>query len=224
MSPEIRYNEREPVKANFACLTISGLSGTGKTEAGILLAERLGIPDEQFIRTGLLFRAAREKITGESVIGYQDRSLDIDREIDLQQREVIISATIQKPVILEGKLAGIIKQEVEKERQDLENTPPLISFLFYTPEDVRMERVVSREHKKHPEKTRKEIIQSTLKRDEGDIGQWQKAHPSLANIDPFNPENSQHVYDLVIDTTASIEEVVEKVLVYLKQKKLAISQ
>jgi cytidylate kinase len=214
--------EREIYTPNFACLTISGLSGTGKTEAGILLAHTLGVPDEQFVRTGILFRQQSEKETGKPFMGYQERSLEFDRKIDKRQKELIQNATIAKPIILEGKLAGVIGNEVDSERQNIPNMPPVIRILFVAPDKVRLGRVIQRELEKHPEKSPEEIRQKTIERDAGDLKHWRELHPSLKDLDPFNPVKSNGIYNLIVDTTPSIKVVVQTIFNHLKKNNLIV--
>lgn len=126
---------KERFAVDFSSFEIVGKAGTGKTSAARMLAELYGIPKDRIIFTGQLFR----QITGGSS-GFMQRPLSVDERIDNMQRDYILTASPANPVIIEGRLAGVIARE-EHDRHPELRAP---SFLFVAPTEIRMRRLLER--------------------------------------------------------------------------------
>ena len=198
-------------------ITISGPSGTGKTETGRRLSEALGIPSDNFIKTGDLFRKEMER-RGLQVMGFVKREIDFDESLDRRQANIMREATVDNPFILEGRLAGVINKELQINGEKLNG----VSLLFICDQDERERRLINRERNKG--KTSEQIIQENFERDTEDFGQWQKIHPilegkttdelskELYGASAADEDGNRHneLYDFVVDTThRSIAEVAD---------------
>ena len=154
------------MKPNVSIL-ISGPSRTGKTTAAELLAERYGIPN---IKIGEEFRRTYGIHTSHHV----ERDPAFDKKMDDFQADKIRTATPGQPFILEGRLAAFLASE-ERAKQPL----PIVTVLFWAPEEERMERQLRKVKRDHPESavTLKELLDGERQREAYDLAQW-KARPS----------------------------------------------
>lgn len=205
---------------NFGGLTISGPSGTGKTTTGLEMVIKYGIPVKMFRKVGA---EMRDDIG--DMLGYQDRPLSKDIELDELQALLIRGATIDNPFILEGRLSGIFKAAEVRKAREIGIDLPVVSFIFICELTERISRITNRWNEDHPEdqKTLQEVKKSTLEREKKDLKTWQKAHPELVTGNPFNPglrdRDGRLVYDKHISTTGkSIDDVIEEIHRYLKEK------
>src|SRR4051794_6290970 len=188
-------------KPNVAIL-ISGPSRTGKTTAANILAERYGIPN---IKIGEEFRRTYGIHTSHHV----ERDAAFDKKMDDFQAEKIRSATADQPFILEARLAAYLASQ-ERTRREL----PIVTVLFWAPEEERMERQLRKVRKEHPESTvtLQELLAGERKREAYDLEQWQRVHPSLDHKNVFDPDLTDPagapVYDLVVDTRVGMPDAV----------------
>lgn len=85
-------------------VTISGLSGSGKSSGAKGLSERLGIPT---VDVGSIFRAMAKRHRMDVIAFglYAEKHPEIDRELD---DEMIRLAKKRKNLILQGRLAGLM--------------------------------------------------------------------------------------------------------------------
>jgi cytidylate kinase len=175
-------------------ILLSGPSRTGKTSAANILAERYGIPN---IKIGEVFRER----TGIDTSRFVKRDRSIDQELDDLQVELIRSASADKPFILEARLAAFL---ASKERQH--RWLPVVTALFWAPEDVRMERQLRKVRRDNPGSTATlaELLAGEREREARDMALWKSVHPDLDDKNVFDPAltdaSGRPVYDLVVDT------------------------
>lgn len=188
-------------KPNVAIL-ISGPSRTGKTTAAELLAERYGIPN---IKIGEEFRRTYGIHTSHHV----ERDPDFDKKMDDFQASKIRNAEASDPFILEGRLAAFLAS-LERAKRQL----PVVTILFWAPEEERMERQLRKVRREHPERdvTLKELLDGERQREAYDLAQWQRVHPEIDDKNVFDPELTNEtgtpVYDLVVDTRMGMPDAV----------------
>lgn len=168
-------------------VTISGPPGSGKTTAGKLLAERLGL---EFVSTGLIFRAMAEE-RGVSLADFGAMSAEdpeIDKELD---RRMISWASDKRSLVLEGRLAGHMLHL---------NGIPAFKVWINATLDTRVKRTVGREGKT-AEQVRQEIIERhKCERDR---------YRSIYGIDL----DSMAIYDCVVQTDEMLpDRVVAEIL------------
>lgn len=215
----------EVYRPKFAVLAISGPSGTGKTAIATRLAEMYGIPMDEHnpddmeknrvIKVGEKMRKLLAKKG--KMLGFVQREEAIDKRIDNWQANLIRKTTIDSPIILEGRVAGIIhseerakmlKHRVASKRQIL----PVVPILLYAKQEVRFKRIQEREIKAVLKKLREEvgeeltpeeavelypdrfknlsldvITAKTREREKGDLKRWRKMHPQIGLEGPFSP-------------------------------------
>lgn len=222
-SSQISYDpdasSQSPLELRVGCLTISGESGTGKTVIAEMLANRYGIPSNRNLKVGDLFRT----IVGTPVVGYVDRELTLDRQLDRLQAQIINDADPTQPFILEGRLAGVIASEEIRRAEENNETPPSVVRLLFTGDElIRAQRVWRREVQTNPDLTLEQVLEQGRERLRGDNQQWSKLHPQLAGIHPHSSLNQDNegnpIYDLVVDTTdLSVPKVMEVVESYLDE-------
>ncbi len=204
-------NSKQEWEIRFSAITISGRSGTGKTVVAQILADKYGIRPHRVIKTGQLFRQIIREQTGEDIIDYSERDIAIDAQLDTMQTNALHNASQQNPIMLEGRLAGVIeserKEEVYRSYEQAKQTGvpleyrfPVVRLLFTAPADVCYKRIQNR----YPEKTLRAVKEMTRSRDEKDLEQWRKLHLQLEGINPFDPKNhdkeEKPMYDLVVPT------------------------
>lgn len=122
----------------FGGLTISGPSGTGKTAVMEILSEKFDISPARRFKTGKIIRDITK--TGNTIRGFMKRDEAVDQEIDNVQKEIIRSADINSPFILEGRLAGVLATEELTLHPNLN----VVRMLFTAPSEVRMRRILKR--------------------------------------------------------------------------------
>jgi cytidylate kinase len=196
---DVRFGLVQPAGSLLAnkptvAIVISGPSRTGKTSAANILADRYDIPN---IKIGEEFR----RRTGIDTSRFVNRDPVIDKEMDDLQLEWIRSATPTTPFILEGRLAAFLASQ-ERARTPL----PLVTILFWAPEDVRMERQLRKVLRDEPESTVSldELLAGEREREARDLALWKLVHPELDDKNPFDPgltdPTGALAYDLVVDT------------------------
>jgi cytidylate kinase len=182
------------VKPNRSIL-ISGPSRTGKTTTAELLASRYRIDK---VKIGEEFR----KRTGIDTSRFVDRPEALDREMDDIQSTLIREATVDKPFILEARLAAWLASKERQVRPDL----PIITVLFWAPEHVRMERQLRkvRRDDPHTKVTLEDLRDGEREREARDLALWKAVHPDLDDKNVFDPaltdDKGKPVYDFVVDT------------------------
>ena len=183
-------------------ILISGPSRTGKTTAANILAERYGIPN---IKIGEEFR----KRTGIDTSSFAPRDHALDREMDDFQQQKIRSASAQAPFILEARLAAYLAS-----RERLNADLPVVTVLFWAPEEVRMERQLRKVRREDPgsNATLDELLNGEREREAKDRAIWKDVHPELDDLNVFSPdlcdETGTPVYDLVVDTRVGMPDTV----------------
>lgn len=198
--PGERLLSKERLLLRKAGIIFAGASGTGKSASCEELALPLGIT--QFIKGGGILREHIFRTTGQEVIGYAERPLDVDRWLDGLIAACINTASETNQMIIETRLGGIILNEEIQKALDEGRTPPdFISFLLIADAKTRAMRV----QKRHPHLTLEEVIQFNRSREQGDFAQWSKLHPQLVDINPFNPANKDRfgnrIYHYIVNTT-----------------------
>ena len=182
------------MKPNRSIL-ISGPSRTGKTTTAELLASRYRIDK---VKIGEEFR----KRTGIDTSRFVDRPEALDREMDDIQSTLIREATVDKPFILEARLAAWLASKERQVRPDL----PIITVLFWAPEHVRMERQLRkvRRDDPHTKVTLEDLRDGEREREARDLALWKAVHPDLDDKNVFDPaltdDKGKPVYDFVVDT------------------------
>lgn len=184
----------------FSVITISGPSGVGKTKVAEFLAKRYGIPEDRFIKTGRILR----ELAGDAT-GYIKRPISVDRKLDSRQVEIVRTARVEKPVILEGRLAGVIASEERRKARKQGADLPVVSVLLTASSRIRHRRILTRDKERNPSLTLREVKSLTQEREIGDRGRWKEVHPELIKGDPFLPSNIDRdgnpIYDAVISTS-----------------------
>lgn len=238
---EARLVKEEVVKSpekwvpSFRVLTISGPSGVGKSTIADALAKRYGIPKDRNIKIG---KNLRVQTNSETARGHIKRDASVDKDLDKMQAEIIRNAISQgQPIILEGRLSGLIATEVW--RGLITKTPGVElgvrTFLLTARADERHRRILLRDlkkdkelvekYKENPEATAKKVKEDTQDREMGDRKLWKRLYPQLVQGDPFLPGNrdkhGNKIYDRVIPTTNMKEDrVLEEIHRYLKDEGL----
>jgi cytidylate kinase len=188
-------------------ILISGPSRTGKTTAANILARRYGLPT---IKIGEEFR----KRTGIDTSNFAPRDRSLDQEMDDLQATMIRSATVDQPFILEGRLAAFLAS-----RERLANARlPVVTVLFWAPEDVRMERQLRKLRREQPRSsaTLEQLLAGERVREARDLVLWKSVHPDIDDKNVFDPDLADDagkpVYDLVVDTRVGAPSTVAQVV------------
>lgn len=218
------HHEAAPLKEpthelTVGAITFSGKSGTGKTTVATALLERLEentgreIP---FIKVGEQIREEVERLSGKPLTGYGERDLEFDRQLDAKQIELIKNATLRNPVLVEGRLSGILTDLERRRNPDIS----AVTILFVGRKDIRAHRIWEREKKRDPSLKLKEVQQYTKERETKDLVRWKKLHPELQDKDPFNPANKnadgKPAYDLIVNANKmSVQEVTDHIFNWL---------
>jgi cytidylate kinase len=193
-------------KPNVSIL-ISGPSRTGKTTAAELLAERYGLEN---IKIGEEFR----KRTGIDTSKFVDRPQALDEELDDFQAKMIREASPQDPFILEARLAAFLASREREKNADL----PIVTILFWAPEEVRMERQLRKVMRDDPSSraTLEELLAGEREREHRDLALWKAVHPEIDDKNVFDPDltdsSGTPVYDLVVDTRIGMPDTVADVV------------
>ncbi len=223
---EAEVSEKKHYELDFYLITISGRSGTGKTTLGKFLSERYEIP---FIKVGdEFFRKKTESETGNVPLGFMERGLNHDKWVDEKQKELIKEAILNnKPIILEGRLAGFLANEVLR---SMKATPTqrdrVVRVQTTAHNDTRFERIrkrtisdvsrrtgISREVlEQDPRYNIGTIARETKKREKGDRERWKRVHRRIEDIDIFKPSitdnKGRSIYSFSQSTNHySVEEV-----------------
>jgi len=137
LSKERRYG------FNVRAIVVVGRPGSGQSSTAKALGEELGIP---VYDTGQRFR----ELQREQVIDYSKRPEELDRELDEWQANLLRNATRENPIILTGKLAGFIADQVLKEEtpEETANKGGIATVSTTCPRDVREQRIYIREKQK----------------------------------------------------------------------------
>ncbi len=177
-------------------ITVAGLHGTGKTTVAGIVAERLGL---RHVSTGMIFRdMAREK--GMSLVEFSNHAAlheEIDKDLDARM------ASIGKDgnVVLDGQLCWYFLGNRARYK-----------FFLKCSDDVRIQRIFSREYEKGHLVTLDAVTEETLNREKVE----QERYRRIYNIDLGNASLVERSHDLVIDTTRlSIDEVVQRILGFI---------
>jgi cytidylate kinase len=193
------------MKPNVSIL-ISGPSRTGKTTAAELLAERYEIPN---IKIGEEFRRTYGIRTSHHV----ERDPEFDKKMDDFQQDKIRNAQPDAPFILEARLAAFLAS-LERAKHKL----PVVTVLFWAPEEVRMERQLRKVKRDRPESnvTLAELLDGERQREAYDLAQWKLVHPEIDDKNVFDPDLTNDagspVYDLVVDTRVGMPDAVADVV------------
>lgn len=188
-------------------ITISGHPGTGKTVVGEALARRYGM---DFVKVGQKFRDDHRTRTGQEVVGYAERDIDVDRELDQMQIDIINNAPDSAAkIMLEGRLAHIVAtEEILKAQAHGQDRPKILRILFTADPMVRAMRV----QKRYPNLTPVEALAKNEEREQGDLARWRLLHPLIPDdkdiyeVD-FYDENGEHpFFDLIVDTSEMTQE------------------
>lgn len=241
-SEHIHIGEHEPSKERWRLtvphLTVSGTVGSGKGSAIEMLIKKYGYEEVTYISTGDIFRSLQT----EEVVGFTDRPEELDRKLDEAQIHALKNATVEKPLILDGKTAGY-------QASTLDNREG-ISVLFVAKDTVRAKRVRKRfighlqqridkietikkirKLKKHEfaELTKlqnshipsnNDFVISNRERQNLDSERWHKMYPDSRGVNFFQPgakdKNGRSIYNHVINTTnLSIEQGADELQKYL---------
>lgn len=135
---EESLHTKEILIPKFGGITISGRSGTGKTVTAERLAELYSIPKERNIKTGQLVREITD--SGQESQGFIKRAEYVDKEMDRMQRDIIRNSSPENPLLLEGRLAGVIANEERRKNPEL----IVVSILFVAQSEVRLKRILKR--------------------------------------------------------------------------------
>jgi cytidylate kinase len=187
-------------------ILISGPSRTGKTTAANILADRYGIEN---IKIGEEFR----RVYGIHTSHHVERDPEFDRKMDNIQIDKIRGATSDDPFILEARLAAFLASQ-ERAKREL----PIVTVLFWAPEEERMERQLRKVRREKPGSTvtLQELLDGERKREAYDLEQWQRVHPALDHKNVFDPDltdpSGAPVYDLVVDTRVGMPDAVADVV------------
>lgn len=167
-------------------ITISGTPGSGKSTIGQLLNKKLGI---SYIYSGEIFRekAKKYKMSLEEFGRYCEKNIEIDKELDERQLNILKNGN----VILEGRLAGWIAKK---------NNINALKVMITANIDIRVKRIIERENGEY--NTR---LNEMLKREKSEEKRYKKYY----NIDIKDTS----IYDLIIDSSfKKPEEIIDIIL------------
>jgi cytidylate kinase len=178
-------------------IAISGKAGSGKSTIARLLAKKLNL---KHYSVGDAMRAlAKEKnisLLQLSRLAEKDRS--IDRELDKKQIEL---AQKEDNFVIDGRLAAFFIPKAD------------IKVFLECEDRVRAERILRDKREAEKSKNINEVVKKIKKREDSE----RKRYKSYYKVD----YHAKNLYDCVIDTTnLSIEEVTDKIIELVKNKKL----
>jgi cytidylate kinase len=164
MGTYVKLLERyeKPVKKEGLTITVSGLSGTGKTSFAKRVAESCGL---KYMSAGEIFRGlAREKgMTIEEFCKIRGR------EVDLMVERKLLELAQKGGYVLDGRMAGVVAGDCGEER-----------VLMRTKEELVARRVSERE-----KKTKEQALKDLRVRDEADTEKYLEVYginPERAGI------------------------------------------
>src|SRR3990167_843411 len=199
-------------------IAIFGEEGAGKS----ILAKGLALALNARLFEG--GKDMREKSGGTiGTIGYQERPIQVDKELDIRQIDMMVEAIPDNPLVNESRLSGFLATYIP-------DGIKIIRINVTAPAIIRMRRIkkraleewekdkkklkifydrglVSREEfermgeelaYKRVQLTIPKIWHEETKRRKNDIKQWTEAWPSLEGKDPLNPGtriNGERLWD-----------------------------
>lgn len=196
----------EPIKSPeiwrplFAVATFSGKEGTGKSSFTKFAAQKLEILPERVFHIGEKFKQLDPEQRG-----YIQRARKMDEEVDAYQTSLMLNASIEHPIIIDGRLSGILGDII---RRNNPNLPPIITALLTAPETIRTKRRLQVSLEKGLVKTKEQIRLEERNRLEKDTERYQEVHGKEIGDDPFNPtlrnKYGDPVYNTVISTVSYV--------------------
>ena len=199
-------------------ITISGVSGTGKTRTGHDVAETLGL---EFIKIGGALRQEAKAESGTEIISFYDRSIAKDYELDRKTLESFNEAReTGKGFVVEGWLAGFHAYKELDRACNVQQNSALLYRLCFTAGDetsnVRYSRILNRQRRSRPDLTLEQIKEATEERFSADLKNWWEAYPELNGINPWDVGEGRPAgifYNQIIDTEhMSVPQVVQGIL------------
>lgn len=204
-------SEAAPNKEKFAfnckAIIVCGHPGSGQTSAAQKLGESLNIG------VASIGTALREMAEAAGQVGFIQRGRQVDKELDLWQKQLLAKATRRKPVLLDAKLGAINALELKRIGQLKDGDE--VSFFITCPADIRGGRIHD-DPKRNPDNlSRTEIMRQTHDREQQEIARWRNLHNILKYINPYNPNakdrRGRRVYDYVVSSAnKSAEEVAQE--------------
>lgn len=180
-------------------VTISGQSGTLKSSVAKALARNMGIGLRQ---RGEELRSQIRNVTGQELLGSVPDGFADDDVLDARTRADIQRAHSDGPVVIEGRLAGVMLAD---ERARLaatgkEDTLRSLSVLVLSGnEEKRVHRITKRQQSKGPLAVELMATQ-TRERHVHDVRRWQERYPHLLGThEPFDPALESVTGDTVYD-------------------------
>ncbi len=203
MTERLNYREVIPAPERYRpvvdIITISGHPGTGKTVVGNNLAQMCGM---EFIKVGELFREYMKQKHGKNVHGFTPRPGFVDEMFDRYQRLLMDCAgKIDRKIVLEGRLAGLIATEYMEENPNSQTN--ITRILFTASREERVRRISNR----YEGLSIVENARLTQEREKGDLSTWKRFHPRIAEMDDLydtSITDNNGIYpfaDIIIDTT-----------------------
>jgi len=189
------YEEKMNFEKKGLTITVSGLSGSGKTAFAKALAHELGL---KYVSIGDLFRELAE----EKGMSIEEFSKVRDKKIDLEADAKMLKLAKKGGYVLVGRLSGFVAGDDADLR-----------ILIFTDLETRARRVANRD-KKDLEEARQDLIE----RDNANTERYKE----LYGIDD---QNDFSIYDLIIDNTdltyeELTKEKIDEVKKLLKEKGL----
>lgn len=211
----LRTPERE-WEPRFSVLLISGKGSSGNTSSANNLARLYGIPPERVFHGGEIFRKYAKTDNG---LGYIPRPRSLDESVDSEIIDLITTATIETPIIIEAKLAGALNRHLEQIAQEagVELSEARFSVLKWANQTKRTE--IARNKKNTQRLSKQEIQRQSADRDARDYEQWVGTHPWLSeytNILDKNARdnNGEPIYDLVVDASRNSGEEADTIHIH----------
>ena len=165
-------------------ISFAGLHGTGKSTIAKKIAEYFKFT---FYSTGMAFRelAKLKKMTLEDFSRYSEDHFEIDRLLDAKIR---LLAETGNSYVFEGQLPTYMLGELKD-----------FCVLLTCDEDVRLERMASRDNRSLKEQQKETIAREKSERER---------FIQIYNLDILDPSTILKTFNLIIDTTKiNIEEI-----------------
>lgn len=176
-------------------ITISGTPGSGKSTIAKLLAQKLNL---KHYSTGDFMRkiAKDRKISLAELGEIAESDLSVDQEIDNWSEKL---GKTENNFIIDSRLA-------------FHFIPQAVKIFLDADIKTRVQRIFQDKRPGESAKTEKQMEKEVLQRQESESKRYQEYY----NVDHFDKTN----YDLLIDTTdLTPEEIVDKILEFMKKKK-----